>query len=449
MNKPKKAEFKQSTRKERVSWYFYDWAVSAFTTTVVTVFIGPYLTEITKTAAAGSDFISILGIPVHTGSFFPYIVSLSVLLQVIFLPILGAIADYTNKKKFLLGVFAYIGSIATILLYFLQGDMYIYGGILFLIANLSFGASMVIYNSFLGEIAEADRRDEVSSIGWAVGYLGGGILLAVNLVLFSMAEDFGLTSGEAVRISLTSAGIWWAIFTILPMVYLKTRKGRTKEIPKGQSVVKIGYKQLIKTFKEIRRYPKTLMFLIAYLFYNDGVQAVIALSAQFGKEELGLGMETLTTVILMVQFVAFLGSILFNYLAKVFRTKRAILLSLVIWVGTVFYAYSYLHDEFGFYILGAVIALVLGGTQALSRSLFSLLIPPGKEAEYFGFYEVSERGTSWLGPMVFGLSLQFTGSYRIAILSLGIFFVIGFVLLLTVKIKSAIKEAGNVVPHYY
>jgi UMF1 family MFS transporter len=443
-----KKEFKLSSRKERISWYFYDWAVSAFSTTVVTVFIGPYLTEITKAAAGGSDFVNILGIPIHTGSFFPYIVSLSVLLQVIFLPILGAIADYTNKKKFLLGLFAYIGAISTILLYFLQGEMYLYGGILFLIANLSFGASMVIYNSFLGDLAEADRRDEVSSIGWAIGYLGGGVLLAANLVLFSMAESFGISSSHAVRISLTSAGIWWAIFTILPMVYIRARKG-TKELPKSQSVVRIGYKQLIETFKEIRKYPKTLMFLVAYLFYNDGVQAVIALSAQFGKEELGLGMETLTTVILMVQFVAFVGSILFNYLAKVFRTKRAILLSLVIWTGTVIYAYQFLNDEFGFYILGAVIALVLGGTQALSRSLFSLMIPPGKEAEYFSFYEVSERGTSWLGPMVFGLSLQFTGSYRIAILSLGVFFVIGFILLMTVKVKAAIKEAGNAVPHYY
>lgn len=443
----------QSDRKERTGWYMYDWAVSAFTTTVGTVFLGPYLTEITKNAAGADGFVELLGIPISAGSFFPYTVSLSVILQVLILPMLGGVADYTNKKKFLLGSFAFIGSFATMALYFLQGSAFLYGGLLFLIANVAFGASMVMYNAYLIELAEPDRRDAVSSIGWGLGYLGGGILLALNLVLWSNSdmladaldipiEDAG---SYAVRISLFSAGLWWAIFTIVPMITLKLRRPQ-KTKPVGANYISLGYKEIYNTFKDSLKYPGTLLFLAAYLFYNDGVQTIIVLASQFGKEELGLGEGVLVTAILIVQIVAFFGALLFNFLAKALRTKRALLISLVIWTGTVFYSYLYLNSEQGFYILAVAIAIVLGGTQALSRSLFSHLIPAGKEAEYFSLYEVSERGTSWLGPLIFGLTYQFTGSYRMAILSLAAFFIIGFMLLMKVNVKKAILEVGNKLP---
>ena len=222
----------QSTRKERTSWYLYDWAVSAFTTTVLTVFLGPYLTGIAENAAGTDGYINILGISSRAGSFFSYVVSISVILQVLILPIFGAIADYTNKKKLLLGIFAYIGSFATMSLFFLEGQDYLFGGIIFIIANLSFGVSMVMYNAFLGELAEKDKRDAVSSIGWGIGYLGGGILLAINLLLFInhelLAENLQISAGDAkalaVRINICSAGLWWAVFTIFPMIYLKVRK---------------------------------------------------------------------------------------------------------------------------------------------------------------------------------------------------------------------------------
>jgi UMF1 family MFS transporter len=435
----------KSAKFERIGWYMYDWANSAFSTTVVTVFIGPYLTTITQSAADAAGNVYFLSIPIYAGSFFPYLVSLSVLLQVLVLPLMGALADYTRRKKTLLGAFAYIGAFATMGLYFLEGTNYLYGGALFLIANLSFGASIVLYNSFLGDIAEADRRDAVSSIGWSVGYIGGGVLLLLNLILYSNAGQFGIEPGYAVRISLTSAGLWWALFTIFPMVSLRLRRF-PREIPDERNIITVGFHQLWKTIKDARNYPKTLLFLGAYLLYNDGVQAVIALSAQFGQEELGLEMATLTQVILMVQFVAFGGALLFNFIAKLFNAKKAILISLVIWIMAIFYAYTFLHDEFGFFLLGAVIGLVMGGTQALSRSLYSLLIPPGHEAEYFSLYEVSERGTSWLAPLMFGLALQFYGSYRIAILSLGIFFIAGIILLIMVNVRRGIIESGNTPP---
>ncbi|MGE5189954.1 MAG: MFS transporter, partial [Gemmatimonadota bacterium] len=416
-----------STRRERVGWYFYDWANSAFSTSVVTVFLGPYLTTVARAAADGDGFVHPFGIRVGAGSFFPYVVSLSVLFQVLLLPVLGALADYTHRRKQMLLAFAFGGASATMGLYFLQGTNYVLGGGLFLAANLCFGASIVFYNAFLPDLASPEKRDSVSAMGWAVGYLGGGILLALNLVLFSKAGALGLSTGDAARISLASAGAWWALFTAVPMATLKERI-RAARPPRGERYLTAGFRQLGRTFRKARRYPHTWLFLVAYLLYNDGIQTVIALAAQFGQEELHLSLETLTTAILMVQFVAFFGSHLFNGLARWLGARRAVMASLVVWTGAVVHAYAFLRTAGQFYALCAVIAIVLGGSQALSRSLYSLLIPRGEEAEYFALYEAGERGTSWIGPLLFGLALQFTGSYRLAILSLIVFFAAGFAL---------------------
>lgn len=434
------------SRREQVSWYFYDWANSAFSTTVVTVFLGPYLTAVAQSAADATGYIYPLGIPVLADAFFPYMVSLSVVLQVFFLPMLGAIADYSQLKKRLMGIFAYAGAFATMGMYFLEGNRYLLGGSLFLLANLSFGASIVFYNAFLPDIAAPDDRDRVSSQGWAMGYLGGGILLAVNLVFVQfLAEGWGISMGDAVRISLASAGLWWAIFTLLPLTRLRQR-APIKQLPAGMTYLSVGFFQLRQTLRQLPSYPQTLLFLVAYLIYNDGIQTVIALSAQFGSQELGLGTASLIQLILMVQFIAFFGALAFGYLARWIGSKKAILLSLVIWLGVTVYAYAILQTELQFFLMGAVIAIVLGGSQALSRSLFSLMIPRGHESEYFSLYEVSERGTSWLGPLVFGLALQWTGSYRVALLSIAIFFAIGLILLPLVNPKQAIREAGNLLP---
>ena len=435
------------SRREQVGWYFYDWANSAFSTTVVTVFLGPYLTTVTQSAADANGFVHPLGIPVLADSFFPFMVSLSVLLQVFFLPILGAIADFSHLRKQMLGVFAYIGAFATIGLYFLQGDNYLLGGFLFLIANLSFGASIVFYNAFLPDISSPDQRDKVSSQGWALGYLGGGLLLVINLALFLQAESFGISQGHAVRIGMASAGVWWAIFTIIPLISLHSRQPR-KQLPAGQGYISIGFRQLGHTLRNLPKYPQTLLFLVAYLLYNDGIQTVIALSSQFGSQELGMEESSLITLILIVQFMAFGGALLFGYLARLLGAKRAIIVSLVIWTATVVYAYALLETQAQFFVMGGVIAIVLGGSQALSRSLFSQMIPRGQEAEYFSLYEVSERGTSWLGPLFFGLALQFTGSYRIALLSVAIFFIAGLVMLPMVDVRRAISEAGNEMPEH-
>ncbi|MFN8446474.1 MAG: MFS transporter [Caldilineaceae bacterium] len=435
------------SRSEQVGWYFYDWANSAFSTTVVTAFMGPYLTNLAETAAkAGDGTISLLGFHMLPGAYWGYLVSLSVVLQVLFLPFLGALADFSNLKKQLLGILAYIGAFATIAIFFVTGDRYLLAGLLFLIANLTFGGSIVCYNAYLPEIASADERDRVSSQGWALGYLGGGLLLAVNVIFVAfLASGMGINQYDAMRICITSAGLWWALFTLIPLNRLK-RRAPVNHLPPGQNLLSVGFRQLGHTLRQLPQFPQTLLFLIAYLLYNDGIQTVISQSSEFGRHELNLNATELGLVILMVQFVAFGGSLLFNYLAQKLTTKGAIMLSLVIWTGVSFYAWLFLSTQLQFYIMAAVIAVVLGGSQALSRSLFSLMIPHGKESEYFSLYEVSERGTSWMGPALFATAINFTGSYRIAILSIAVFFAAGLILLPFVNVRRAITEAGNQVP---
>jgi len=435
-----------TTRREQRGWYFYDWANSAFSTTVVTVFLGPYLTTVAENAADAGGLVHPLGIPVLAGSYFPYVLSLSVVLQVILLPITGAIADRTRGKRRLLMLFAYVGAISTMGLYLIQGSAYLLGGLLFVVANLSFGASVVVYNAFLPEIAGPDERDRVSSRAWALGYLGGGLLLAANLAMFTAHESLGLSEGQAVRISLLSAGAWWALFALIPLATLRDR-GTGRSDAKGAAIATAGFRQLLGTLRSSLAYPQTLLFLAAFLLYNDGIQTVITLTAVYAKAELNLGTGTIISTVLMVQFLAFVGALLLGACARFFGAKRVVLASLILWTGAVAGAYFLQAGAvWQFYLLGAFIGIVLGGSQALSRSLFSHMIPGGQEAAYFSLYEISERGTSWLGPLLFGLTLQLTSSYRSALASLIVFFALGFVLLVLVNVRRAIVEAGNQPP---
>ena len=457
----------ESRRRDQRGWYWYDWANSAYATTVLAVFLGPYLTSVARNAACGTTVtdanpcavddprLHLLGLSVAPGAFYSYALTVSILVQVLVLPVTGAIADRSPHKKQMLAGFAFVGALATMGLYGVQGDRYLLGGGLYLMANVAFGASIVVYYSFLPQIAAADERDAVSARGWALGYLGGGVLLLANLVLYSSRESLGLATADAVRISLLSAGVWWGLFTLIPLTRLRNQTvhaGATEVTPRvqesgGGTVVTAGFRQLRRTLVEARSYPHTLKFLLAYLVYNDGIQSVIALASIYGVEELDLEQSTLISAILLVQFVAFLGALLLGRLALRFGAKRVILASLVLWAATVGLAYFVQEGATGqFYALAALIGLVLGGSQALSRSLFSQLIPRGREAEYFGLYEISERGTSWLGALTFGLVFQLTGSYRNAIFSLVAFFVLGFVLLARVDIRRAIREAGNEQP---
>lgn len=446
----KAAEVIVNDKKEIFGWAMYDWANSAFSTTVGTVFLGPYVASLARAAAqaAGTATVSFFGIPVAPDSFLPYCISFSVGLQVLFLPILGAVADYSHMRKRMMQLFATIGAISTILMFMVTGDLWWLGGLLFIVANLAFGAAIVFYNAYLPDIASEEERDRVSSYGWAMGYLGGGILLALNLAFFIFSEDIGVPTELAVRINLASAGVWWLGFSFLTWARLRSRRA-ARSLPQGETYASIGFKQLGKTFREVKHFPETLKFLLAYFLYNDGIQTVIAVAATFAAAPLiqgGLEIEqtTLTAVILMIQFVAFFGALFWGKLAGWIGAKQSVIVSLVIWSGVVIYAFGGLQGDnrvTEFFILGALIAIVLGGSQAISRSIFAQMIPKGKEAEFFSFYEVSERGTSWIGPLIFGLANQWFGSLRIAILSLIFFFIMGLILLPRVNVQKAIEDA--------
>jgi UMF1 family MFS transporter len=283
----------------------------------------------------------------------------------------------------------------------------------------------------------------VSSFGWAIGYIGGGVLLAVNLVALQTFGD--AHKAEVARWSIVSAGVWWAVFTAIPMMRLRNRPPLAGE-HRG-SVLVDGFRQLGRTLAGLRAYPLTLLFLSAYLLYNDGIQTVITQASVYGSQELGLGQSTLIMAVLLVQVLAVAGALAMGRLARTYGAQRTILGSLVAWTLTLAAGYFLpAKAPVFFFVLAGGIGLVLGGSQALSRSLFSHLVPPGKEAEYFSAYELSDRGMSWLGPLLFGMTYQLTGSYRSAIISLVAFFVIGFVLLARVPVRRAIGEAGNPVP---
>ncbi|MEN3306136.1 MAG: transporter, family [Micromonosporaceae bacterium] len=432
-----------STRRERVGWYFYDWANSAFPTTVVTVFLGPYLGDVADKAADAHGRVYPLGIPVAAGSLFPYTVSLSVLLTVFVLPVVGAVADRSAHKKRLLALFTYVAAGACLAMILLTGDRYLLGAGLFLVANIAYGATNVVYNSFLPQIAGPDERDKVSSTGWAIGYVGGGLLLALNLVAVQVGGE--ANKAEIARYCIVSAGLWWAAFTTVPLLRLRDRPAVAGE-HRGP-VLTDGFVQLWHTVKGLRAYPLTLFFLVSYLVYNDGIQTVISQAAVYADKQLKLSQTVQVQTILMVQLLAFAGALALGRIAARIGAWRTVLGSLVVWTATLGIAYFLpVGRALPFMALGLLIGVVLGGSQALSRSLFSQLIPHGREAEYFGLYEISSDGTSWLGPLVFGLTYQASGSYRYAIISLLIFFALGFLGLLAVPMRRAVIAAGNIPP---
>jgi UMF1 family MFS transporter len=435
-------------RRERFGWYSYDWAMSAFNTTVISVFLAPYLTSVAEAAGDADGRIHPLGISMPPGSLFGYVVSLSVVLQVLVLPVTGAVADRSGRKRQLLAACTLAGALCTMALFFLSGDGYLLGSGLFIVANIAFGAATVVYYSWLPALAGPDERDAVSSRGWALGYLGGALLLAANLVLFTRHEALGVTESEAVRICLSSAGVWWAAFAVVSIALLRNRRpAGDAEVPTTAQALRFSFRQLRSTLGDLRQYRLTLWFLAAYLLFNDGVQTVITVSAQFGGEELDLPQTTLVSAILLVQVVAFVGARGMGRIAESVGARVTVLGSLLVWIA-VLVAACFLTPGAAvqFYLLAVVIGFVLGGTQALSRSLFSQLIPAGKEAEYFGLYTISDRGTSWVGTFLFALTFQLTESYRFAIISLVVLFVVGGLLFARLDLRRAIVEAGNTPP---
>jgi UMF1 family MFS transporter len=443
----------KNDRKEIFGWLMYDWANHAFFTLVLGVLVGAYITDLAQKSVGENGAVITLGghVLVTAKSLFSYSVGLSVFLQVFFLPVLGAIADYTHLKKTFLAAFCYLGAISCALMFFVKGDLYLIGAVLFIICNLSAGASVVFFNSYLTDITTEDMRDKVSSWSFAAGYAGGTVTLIIGAILVFESASLGISTEAAVRICFLIAGLWWGGFSIITLLLLKKRLP-LRTAPEGMHYIIAGFSELKGTFRELFRLRHTLNFLIAYLLYNDGIQTVIAMSAVFISQELFVanGLETDRSVLfiafLIAQIVAFFGALSFERIARFTNSKIAILISLAIWSGIVIYAFAFFQTLTQAYILSGAIGFVLGGSQALSRSLFSQMIPAGRESAFFGIYAISERGTSWIGPIVFGLVAQLTDSYRPAILALIVFFVVGAILLFFVNTAQAIHEAGNLTP---
>ena len=432
-------------RREQRAWYFYDWANSAFSTTIAGVLFAPYLISVAEEAAVDNR-IDVLGLSVAPGALPSFTITASTLISAFLLPLLGAAADRTARKKELLAGFAWVGAAFAALLFFVQGDNWQLGVVAFIVANLCFGAAAVFNDAILCLVAEEDERDRVSSRGWAYGYAGGGLLLAINFLMVTFHDSLGISQGMAVRLSMLSAAVWWAGFTFIPFRGLRNRAPE-HVVPAEGGVVQRSFGQLWATLKGLRRYPVALTFLVAYLFFNDGIQTVIASASTYGVEELGFETGTVLAVYLVVQFVAVFGALGFGRAAGRYGAKSVILVGLVIWMLIVTAALFVPERELvPFLILALAIGIVLGGTQALARSYFSLLIPRGSEAEYFSFYHAMERGTSWFGTLVFGLVYQLTDSYRPAIFALIAFFVVGGALLLRVDTARGIRDAGNEMP---
>ncbi|MEZ0163489.1 MFS transporter [Kineococcus sp. LSe6-4] len=437
-------------RRARRSWYVYDWANSAFVTTTQTVLFSPYLTVLARRAACPDQptgctrALSVLGLPVAPGSLALYTITLATFLSAVLLPFVGALADRTRHRHRLLGGFAWVGAGAATAMVALGGDRWWLGVLLALVAVISLTCSLVVNDALLCDVSAPEERDAVSSRGWAAGYLGGFTLLALNLLLVSSPTTFGLTDEWAVRLSLASAGLWWGLFTVVPVLGLRPLPPRPvlDLAPDQARSPAAPFRQLLRTLRGLRHHPQVLRFLLAYLIFNDGIQTVIAASSVYGQEELGFTPAQLLTTVLLVQAVAFVGALVFGRVAGRFGAQRTVLGGLGLWIVVVLAAFAVPRGAFGTWLaLAVLIGLVLGGTQALSRSLFSRLVPRGAEAEYFSLYQAGERGTSWLGTLLFGLVAQLSGSYRPALVALLAFFVLGAVLLTRVDVAAGVQQA--------
>jgi len=435
---------------QQKAWNWYDWANSAFFTTVLTVMFAPYMITVAGKAAGCADAdesckrtVELLGLHVAAGSLPSYLTSFATISSAFLLPIVGAMVDRSARKKMHMAGYAWAGAACASLLFFLRDDHWQLGAVAVVVSSILAGCSLVCYSAILVDISTEEERDQASSRGWAWGYLGGGLLLSLNLGLFLGHETFGVSEGLAVRISLLSAAVWWAAFTIIPVVRLRNYEPHNVVRETG-GLMHRSFGQLYATLKDLPNYPMTMTFLIAYLFYNDGIQTVIYTASTYGEKQLGFDTSVLIATILLIQFVAFGGALLFGRLAARYGSYHSILWGTGAWMAIVLVAMVLPEKNVVLFMAVAVtIGIVLGGTQALSRSFFSLLIPRGREGEYFSLYQAAERGTSWFGTLTFGLVFQLSGSYRPAILALIVFFALGGFFLLRLDPERGIEEAGN------
>ena len=402
----------------------YDWANSAFATTVMSALLPVYYSQV-----AGAN------LPGNTATaYWGYTTAGALLITALLAPIMGAIADYSGAKKKLLMTFAGIGIFATALLYFVTTGDWLMASIIFIIGNIGFAVSDVFYNSLLPHVASPQKIDQVSTKGYALGYLGGGILLGINILMIELMADKIL----ATRLSFITVSIWWTVFTIPIIRNVKEPKVEENKV-KYNNPLTGGFKRLRNTFKELRSYKQLFLFLIAFWVYNDGIGTIIKMAAIYGAE-IGIDQTSLIGALLMTQFVGIPFSFAFGRLASYIGTKNSIMVGLFVYTMISIGGY-FMQTALHFWILAFLVGTVQGGTQALSRSLFGSMLPRSKTGEFYGFYGMSSKFAGIAGPLVFAIVSQLAGSSRLSIISLVAFFIVGAFLLNSVDEKKGMQYA--------
>lgn len=413
------------------AWTMYDWANSTFATTIMAAVLPVYYSSV----AAGN-------LPAHIATaYWGFTSSISAAIAAIISPILGAIADFRGSKKKFLTIFMLLGVTGTALLYFIQSGDWLLASLFFVFGNIGFAGSLVYYDALLPHVARPDEIDSVSSRGYAMGYIGGGILLAVNLVMIMFVPKLvpGLDAGLMTRLSFVTVAIWWAGFTLPLLINVKEPPRRIEEGEESLHPIKVSFKRLGQTFREIRKYRDLSMAMLAFWVYANGIGTIIVMATAYGTE-LGFKQTTLIGTLLMVQFVAAPFAMLFGWLSKKLGTKKSIYLSLTIYTIIAVAGY-FLYHEWQFWVLGFAVATVQGGSQALSRSLIGRMMPKSKSAEFYGFFSVFEKFASILGPAIFGVVSTIMGESRLSIASLVVFFALGIYILTKVDVERGVAVA--------
>lgn len=434
--------FEKNQKKVLNAWTMYDWANSVHNLVITTVVFPMYFLATTSekdaTGKVTNDIVDFFGLHIQNSVLYSYTISAATLLLVILTPILTPLADSSGRRKLFMKLFCYLGAASCAYFFFFTRNNINPVVIAFGLSIVGWGGSIVFYNSFLPVIATEDRFDNLSAKGFTMGYIGSVILLIVNLLMIMKPTLFGLTqadsdSGFTARISFLTVGIWWALFAQIPFYYLP--KDEPKSFKTGR--VTTGFQELRKVIKEIRSHKLITKFLMAFLFYDMGVMTVIYVATIFADKELHIEKQGLIITLLLIQLIAIPGSYLASWLSNKFGNTKGLLVFIFIWSFMPLAAY-FTTTQNEFYVIAAIVGLVMGGIQSLSRSTFAKLIPDNTTdtASYFGFYDIVEKVAITLGTLIFGAVGQITGNMRNSVLTILVFFIVGFLLLMRVPSKK-------------
>ena len=418
-------------RRDLRAWAMYDLANSAYQTTIIAAVFPIYYNRVVAADLEGAA----------ATSRFAWATTIAILIVAIVAPLLGAIADYAALKKKLLAVFLAIGAAASAAMFWIERGDWQLALLLFVIGNVGVAGSIVFYESLLPHLVSEDQLDRVSSAGYAIGYLGGGLLLAINLLMIMQPALFGIPdAGVATRLTFVTVAVWWVAFSIPLFRHVPepVRRLEADERP-GANLLVTGSQRLVETFHELRRYREAFVMLLAFLLYNDGIQTMIRMATTYGSE-IGLPENAMITALLMTQFIGVPCAFAFGAMAERIGAKVSVFLGLAVYAFIAVLGY-YMSTALHFFVLATLVGMVQGGTQALSRSLFASMIPRHKSSEFFAFFSVFERYAGVLGPAVFAWVVSRSGSGRSAILSVLVFFVVGAIILAFVNVEAGRRAA--------